>query len=743
MISYPIPNNETERLEALRSLRILGTEATPEFDAVVDMAASIFDAPIALVSFVDKDHQWFKAKLGMQENQTCRDVAFCNYTILSTEVFEVEDAWQDERFCHNPLVTGDPFIRSYVGVPISLDGRTNVATLCVIDTKPRKATEAQLSQLTKLRNIVIGLIRAHITAMEAKRSERNARQRGKLLSQVERMSKIGAWSLDTEQLTTVWSPQVFSIHEIDGTEPPPLEGAMSFYPDYEQERLGKKVTACIENGVPYEIECDFITAKGNKRRVRSSAEIEYGDDGTKFLIGVLKDITDQYEKDQELWRTAHVDALTGIANRHSFHREFDKRINAHAEENDHVALLMIDLDNFKDINDHLGHLAGDAVLRTVANRIADTIPESAFCARLGGDEFAVLLTTPGNTEAAEELAAELVDVINQPIRHEDHEIRTGASIGVACQDARTATEDDLFLKSDLALYHIKQNGRGRVKSYDPSITAVFEDKRRSILLVTSAITDGRLEPFYQPIIDLRTKKLRGVEALARIRNPDGTISGPADFFQALNEPQCANEIDKVMLDLALRDFEGWKRRGLDIDFVSVNASSSCIQSDTYVDRVFRGLAEHNLSPGNLKIEVVESVFLGNENADVSGVLERLSANGIMISLDDFGTGFASLSHLRDYPIDCIKIDKSFVMGLGQDDSNTAIVQSLIALGRSMKLHVIAEGIETQGQLDFVSALGSHFGQGYLFSKPLDAEHLASYMTNIGASQNVLGNFAGQ
>jgi len=148
-----------------------------------------------------------------------------------------------------------------------------------------------------------------------------------------------------------------------------------------------------------------------------------------------------------------------------------------------------------------------------------------------------------------------------------------------------------------------------------------------------------------------------------------------------------------MLDLALRDFEGWKRRGLDIDFVSVNASSSCIQSDTYVDRVFRGLAEHNLSPGNLKIEVVESVFLGNENADVSGVLERLSANGIMISLDDFGTGFASLSHLRDYPIDCIKIDKSFVMGLGQDDSNTAIVQSLIALGRSMKLHVIAEGIE--------------------------------------------------
>ena len=742
-MNYPVPNNETERLEALHSLRILGTEPSPEFDSVVDMAASIFDAPIALVSFVDKDHQWFKAKLGLQESQTCRDVAFCNYTILSSEVFEVEDAWQDERFRHNPLVSGAPYIRSYVGVPISLDGRTNVATLCVIDTQPHKATDTQLNQLCKLRNIVVGLIRAHVTSLEAKTSERNARQRGKLLSQVERMSKIGAWSLDTERLVTEWSPQVFAIHELDGTEPPTLEGAISFYPDYERERLTQKVTACIEKGVPYEIECDFVTAKGNKRRVRSSGEIEYGDDGTKFLIGVFKDITDQYEKERELWRIAHIDTLTGIANRHSFHSEIDKRLNDPGRANAHLALLMIDLDNFKDINDNLGHLAGDAVLQAVAKRIAEEIPEDAFCARLGGDEFAVLLSASGGTDTAAELATELVDVINLPIQHGDHEIRIGASIGVATQAVGTGTEDDLFLKSDLALYHMKQSGRGSVKSYEPSITNSFEDKRRSVLLVMSAITDGRLEPFYQPIVDLQTQRLRGVEALARIRNPDGTILGPAEFFHALNEPQCSNEIDKVMLDLALRDFEGWKRLGLDIDFVSVNASSSCIQSDAYVDRVLKGLAEHNLSSSNLKIEIVESVFLGSESIDVSSVLKRLSAEGIMIALDDFGTGFASLSHLRDYPIDCIKIDKSFVMGLGKDESNAAIVHALIALGRSMKLHVIAEGIETQGQLDFVTALGSHFGQGYRFSKPLDAQQLADYVANLQESNNMSANFSCQ
>jgi diguanylate cyclase (GGDEF)-like protein len=734
-MTYPVPNNESERLEALHGLRILDSAATQEFDAIVGLAALIFDAPIALVSFVDQDRQWFKAKLGLQESQTCRDVAFCNYTILEDDVFEVQDAHQDDRFRHNALVTGVPHIRYYVGVPIPLDDGINVATLCVIDTKPRKASEIQLTQLWKLRDILVGLIKAHTTAIEAKTVERNARQRGKLLSQVERMSKIGAWSLDTERLETQWSPQVFAIHELAGSEPPSLEGAISFYPEYERERLTQKVSACIEHGTPYLIECDFVTAKGNKRRVRSSAEIEYGDDGTKFLIGVLKDITDQYEKDRQLWRTAHIDSLTGIANRHAFHSEFEKCISAPADEYDQLALLMIDLDNFKDINDNLGHLAGDAVLRAVAQRISDAIPQNGFCARLGGDEFAVLLKISGETEAAAELAIELVDAINLPIRHEDHEIRIGASIGVASQASIDVSEDDLFLKSDLALYHIKQTERGRVKAYDQSITKAFEDKRRSILLVMSAIADDRLEPYYQPIIDLRTQEMRGVEALARIRNNDGTISGPADFWHALNEPQCANEIDKVMLDLALRDLGRWKRLGLEIDFVSVNASSSCVQSDAYVDRVLKGLAENDLSPSNLKIEIVESVFLGNESADVTSVLERLSTMGITIALDDFGTGFASLSHLRDYPINCIKIDKSFVMGLGQDDSNTAIVHALIALGRSMNLHVIAEGIETQGQLDFVSALGSHFGQGYLFSKPVTADELVQFSADFQLSQN--------
>ncbi|WP_412050647.1 EAL domain-containing protein [Hoeflea sp. Naph1] len=737
---YPVPNNESERLDALHRLRILGTQPTPEFDSVVDMAALIFDAPIALVSFVDRDRQWFKAKLGLNESHTCRDAAFCNYTIIADDVLEVQDTQKDERFSCNPFVTGDPNVRYYVGFPITVDDGMNVGSLCVIDTKPRKATESQLIQLAKLRDILVGLTRAHTTALEAKTSERNARQRGKLLSQVERMSKIGAWSLDTERLVTQWSPQVFAIHEFGGTEPPSLEGAISFYPEYERERLTQNVSACIQHGTPYEIECDLVTARGNKRRVRSIAEIEYADDGTKFLIGVVKDITDQYEKDQRLWRSANIDSLTGIANRHSFHSMFEKCISAHADENDYLALLMIDLDNFKDINDDFGHLAGDAVLVAVAQRIVDTIPDDAFCARLGGDEFAVLLKISGNSEAAAELATILVGAINVSIKHEDHEICVGASIGVAAHDAISATEDDLFLKSDLALYHVKQNGRGRAKAYDPSITHALEAKRRSVMLVMSAIADERLEPHYQPILDLQTRELRGVEALARIRNLDGSISGPADFVHALNEPQCANEIDKVMLVLALRDMGRWKRIGFDIDFVSVNASSSCLKSGAYFEQVLKGLAENDLSPNNLKIEVIESVFLGTENADISGILERLSAEGVRIALDDFGTGFASLSHLRDYPVNCIKIDKSFVMGLGQKDSNTAIVHALIALGRSMNVDVIAEGIETQGQLDFVTALGSHFGQGYLFSKPMNADDLDQFLEDHRASQKASATF---
>ena len=728
-MTVPIPHNETQRLAALHRLKILNTQSSPEFDAVVNMATTMFDAPMAIISFIDRDEQWFKAKHGLEIDSTRRSDAFCSHTIMQDGILIVEDATKDQRFRTNHLVTSEPHIRFYAGIPVSMDGETMVATLCVIDTKPRTFSAEQQRMLIELRNIVASLVQAHATANEAKTCARNARQRRKLLSQVERMSKIGAWSLDTQRLVTEWSPQVYAIHEFDGTEPPSLDQAISFYPEYERGRLTQKINMCIEYGVPYEIECDFITAKGNKRRVRSSGEIEHGEDGTKFLIGIVKDITEQSQQEERLWRAAHLDSLTGIANRHSFQAEMQERIRAFNCETTELALMMIDLDDFKDINDSLGHAAGDTVLRTVAERISETVSHNAFCARLGGDEFAVVLSSTPGRGTAQETGARLLEEIKRPIRFDRHDIRVGASIGIAVSSSDSDSEGDLFARSDLALYHVKKNGRGAALTYTPDITAAFETRKRAVLMIKSAISDGRLEPHYQPIIDLRTQQLRGVEALVRVRNTDGSLSGPADFWPALGEPQCSLEIDEVMLELALRDFALWKLCGLGIEFVSVNASTSCIRSSTYADQVLSKLDEYGLEPNELKIEVVESVFLGSESHDVRAVLERLSAAGVRIALDDFGTGYASLSHLRDYPIDCIKIDKSFVSGLGQNGSNTAIVQALINLGRSMKLKVITEGIETRGQLDFVSALGSDFGQGYLFAKPMDARTLAQHVTS--------------
>ncbi|WP_420410319.1 putative bifunctional diguanylate cyclase/phosphodiesterase [Hoeflea sp.] len=730
-MTYPLPKNEIDRLAALSKLRILDTEPTAEFDAVVEMAAAIFDAPVALVSFLDQTRQWFKARKGLDVSHTCREVAFCNHTIFENRLFQVKDAARDERFRRNPLVTGEPHIRFYIGVPLSLDGRTNIASLCVIDTVPRRATETQITQLLKLRDVVVSLIRTHRVAVDARTAERNARHRGKLLSQIEKMSKIGAWSLDINKLTTRWSPRTFEIHELEGDSPPSLEGAIAFYPEYERQRLADAVGKCMEDGLAYQIECDFITALGNRRRVRTSGELEQAEDGTKHLIGIIKDITDQHEHERQLWHAAHVDALTGIANRRSFHEEFRRRQAAPAPNSTEMAstsmaLLMIDLDDFKEINDGYGHLAGDKVLCTVAERVTNKIPRDAFCARLGGDEFAVLLSTASDVASAEDLAGRLLDEIGRPISHGAQTFSTGASIGIARQGEADTSEDTLFAQSDLALYHVKQNGRGGIKTYEPSITEALEERRQAIARVKSAIAEGRLEPHYQPIVETRTRTMRGVEALARIRNADGTVSGPAGFWQALQEPQCAHEIDRVILDLALRDFARWKQEGLDIGFVSVNASSACIHSDGYFERVMKGLDRHGLTAADLKIEVVESVFLDEDSNDVRTVLERLSAEGIGIALDDFGTGFASLSHLRDYPINCIKIDKSFVTGLGENENNTAIVNALVSLGKSMSLSVVAEGIETEGQLDFIAALGSQYGQGYLFSRPMDATQLAGF-----------------
>ncbi|KGF69743.1 hypothetical protein LL06_09100 [Hoeflea sp. BAL378] len=731
-MNCPVPHNELERLDALYRLQILNSEPTPQFDAIVNMAAAIFEAPIALISFLDRDVQWFKARVGLDVSGTSRHSAFCTHTILSDDILEIEDARLDPRFSDNDFVTGYPHLRYYIGAPISIDGRTNVATLCVIDTKPGKATATQRHQFDQLRIVVAGLIDAHVTAAKAGIAEQHARQRGTLLAQVEKISKIGAWSLDTASLKFEWSPQIFAIHELDGDQAPALEEALAFFPDYEREAVTRKLRSCAESGTPFELESDFITARGTRKRIRAIGEIERRDDGATCLIGILKDITDQYEQDKRLWRAAHLDSLTGIANRHSFQGEIERRLAGGAADAVSQALLILDLDNFKDINDDLGHLAGDEVLCEVARRIARAIPDSAFCARLGGDEFAVLVKVDAETGTAEDLASILVREISAPITYGQQEVRVSTSIGIATGSCHAIGEDELFLRSDLALYHVKQTGRGKVQSYEPAITQAIEEKKRSVTLIRSAIAEARLEPFYQPIVDLRTRGIRGLEALARVRNAGGAISGPADFWHALLDGQCAREIDEVILDRALIDMARWRRIGLDIDFISVNASSSSIQSGCFVEQVFTGLARNGLSPRDLKIEVVESVFLGNDSSDVRQVLEQLSAGGVRIALDDFGTGYASLSHLRDYPIDCIKIDKSFVLGLGGDSRNTAIVQALIGLGKSMNLRVIAEGIETPAQLDFVSALGSHYGQGYLFSKPMDAESMELLMTAAAA-----------
>lgn len=722
-IGIPYPINEQKRLQTLRALKIVHTAPTPEFDLIAALAASIFNVPIGLVSFIESEFQWFKAKCGLQIDETCREVAFCSYTIMADEVLVVKDATKDERFARNPMVTGEAHIRFYAGAPISLDGETNVATLCVLDVEPRKVSRTQIDQLSALAAVAAGLIRAHSDANIAKTSSVNARQRGKLLSQIESISKIGAWSLDVKRSVTEWSAQVFAIHELPEDRPPSLIEAMSFYPEYDRSRLESAINDCIENGTSFVIECDFITSKGNKRRVQSIGEIEYGENESKFLIGIIKDITEENQQKEVLRKAAQFDSLTGVHNRFSFHDKISQMVNAASTDERGFSLLMIDLDEFKDVNDNLGHLAGDVVLRTVAQRIDRLTSSDGFCARVGGDKFAVLLPTDPDLRKAEDFANRLLMEIELPIIYQDNKIRVGASIGIAMHASDSGSEDEVILNSDLALYHVKQNGRGKAQSFDPSINHCFEEKRRSIALVRSAVEEGRLEPFYQPIVDLGTHKMLGVEALVRIRGADGSIQGPADFWQALREPQCARLIDEVMLRLALKDFAQWRRVGLDLGFVSINASSKCVQSMEYVDLLLETLRSEGLSPRDIKIEVVESVFMGNESRDVLDVLERLSAEGILIALDDFGTGYASLSHLRDFPINCIKIDKSFVSGIGHNAHNTAIVQSMVGLAKSMNLQVIAEGIETQEQLGFVSSLGCQFGQGYFFSMPIAASDL--------------------
>jgi diguanylate cyclase (GGDEF)-like protein len=435
---------------------------------------------------------------------------------------------------------------------------------------------------------------------------------------------------------------------------------------------------------------------------------------------------------QEAMRQAFHDSLTGLASRALFLDRLNHALARADRERTRLAVLFVDLDRFKNVNDSLGHSAGDELLVGVAERLRECLPPDHTAARLGGDEFAVVVEDVPDDEDVTGIARRIIERIRAPFVLDGHEAFVDASVGIAFNTDDEDDGQDLIRNADLAMYQAKKNGRGQYEIFHPALRAKF---LRSLELEGSlrhAVDRGDFVLHYQPIVELASGQITGLEALVRWRHAEYGLIHPPDFIPLAEDTGLILPIDRWVLADACQQAGAWNaRRGAGRPLtVCVNLSARQLQRTDLLEFVSATLARTALDPGCLVIEITESLLL-HDTAATMERLRRLKALGVRVAIDDFGTGYSSLAYLRQFPVDIIKIDKSFVSGAGDVPDSCALARAIVQLGQTLRLSTVAEGIETGAQLTAMRGAGCEYGQGFHFAKPVPASELA-VLLDLGA-----------
>ena len=428
----------------------------------------------------------------------------------------------------------------------------------------------------------------------------------------------------------------------------------------------------------------------------------------------------------KLRRLAHYDSLTGLANRSQFRRRLEQALERGARRQRGVALMMIDLDRFKAVNDTLGHQAGDRMLVMVAKRLRACLRECDKVARLGGDEFTVTLEELRAPDEAAAIAQKIVEAISRPFMVGGQEFYVTPSIGITLHPLDGGDADTLIRNADTAMYQVKAGGRNGFKFFTPAMNELTGERLRMQAALRQAIDRNELVLHYQPKVDLQSGRLHGVEALLRWQRPGGGLLPPAEFIPLAEDTGLILPIGEWVLKQALGQIRAWSELGLPGTRVSVNISPRQFRQCDLAAVVAAALSQTGLTGEHLEIEITEGVLMEDTEASVA-TLERLKTLGVGIAIDDFGTGYSSLHYLKRFPIDTLKIDHSFVSDIPRDHDDATITQAIIGLARNLRLNVIAEGVETKEQLAFLRANHCDQGQGYLFSAPLDTAQMTGYL----------------
>ncbi len=578
--------------------------------------------------------------------------------------------------------------------------------------------------------------------VRASRTTRELRASEERLSQAQHMTNLGWWEWDVADDRFIGSDQFYRTFGLDpDTFGQTRDDFLECVEPDDRDAVREAFAKALQDGQPFSLDHRIVLGTGARRVVHEQARTKRdANDRVLLLLGAAQDVTERREIEDRIRDLAYFDGLTGLPNRRLFQEKLHPALEAARRHRRTAALLFLDLDRFKRINDTMGHTAGDDLLREAAQRISQCIrmtdcvvrpggqDRDFLVARLGGDEFIVLLSEIERVQDAARVARRVIDSLLRPFTLGGQEVFISGSIGIAIYPLDGEDPETLLKNADTAMYHAKDQGRNNYQFYTESMNASAFERLVLETNLRRALEREEFALHFQPQVCLRTGQVTGAEALVRWQHPDLGLVPPSGFIGIAEETGLITALGHWVLRAACSQGRQWQEAGRDDLRIAVNVSSRQFAQKGFAGMVARVLNETGMNPARLDLELTETYLMEDAEESLS-VLRDLKALGVLLSIDDFGTGYSSLGYLRRLPIDALKVDRSFLAGVPGDDDRTTITNAIIALGRSLRLRVIAEGVESGHQLAFLRDQGCDEIQGYLVSRPVPAERFAEFLAS--------------